>query len=383
MKFPALTRRTLLLLGMAAIFVGAIFMVFRRSGPFTPVRVTAQTVESRSIAPMLFGIGTVQPRYVRRIGPTFAGRVRSLDAHVGENVHAGQVLGEMDPVDLDERIVAQQAAVQGAEAALHQARTRQVFAQTQKERYDRLRAAGGASEETAVVKRQEAEVAEAALGAARDDADRQRAELEALRAQRGNLKLVAPEDGLVTARDADPGTTVVAGQMVIELIDPGSLWVDARFDQISAGGLTAGLPAKILLRSRRNQPLSGRVLWVEPRADAVTEEMLAKIVFDAPLDPLPPIGELAEVLLELPELPAAPVIPNAAIHAVGGRLGVWKLAGHGIAFEPITPGRADLEGRTQVASGLAPGDRVVVFSEKALHAHSRIRVVERLPGVTP
>ncbi len=128
----------------------------------------------------------------------------------------------------------------------------------------------------------------------RIDADR-----EALIAQRKNLNLIAPVDGLVAVRDADPGTTVVAGQAVVELIDPKSLWVNVRFDQIHARGLTADLPAQIVLRSQAGRVATGRVLRVEPLADAVTEEMLAKVVFDQLPEPLPPVGELAEVTVSL------------------------------------------------------------------------------------
>ena len=42
-------------------------------------------------------------------------------------------------------------------------------------------------------------------------------------------------------------------------------------------------------------------------------------------------------------------------------------------------GASDLDGRVQV-SGLAAGDRVVVYSEKTLSARSRIQIVDRLPG---
>ncbi|MBS0593143.1 MAG: efflux transporter periplasmic adaptor subunit, partial [Proteobacteria bacterium] len=129
--------------------------------------------------------------------------------------------------------------------------------------------------------------------------------------------------------------------------------------------------------------VAGRVLRIEPRADAVTEETLAKIVFDAPPVPLPPLGELAEVTVQLGALPAAPTIPNAAIRTVDGRRGVWKLAGRGLAFAPVVLGRSDLDGRVQVLEGLAAGDRVVVYSEAVLGARSRIHVVERLPGVAP
>ena len=383
MRLPRFQRRTLALIAVIAPLVVLFIYVALRSGPLAPVAVTVTTTEPRAIAPALSGIGTVQARHTYKIGPTQAGRVKRLDVDVGDAVRAGQVLGEMDPVDLDERIGAQQAAIKGAEAALRQAEARQAFAQTQSNRYEQLLAVRATSEEHTAIKRQELAVANAALGAAREDASRMRAELEALRAQHANLRLVAPVAGMVTVRHADPGTTVVAGQAVVEVIDPTSLWIHARFDQISAEGLAAGLPARVVLRSRRGQDQPGRVLRIEPQADAVTEETLAKIVFDAPLSPLPPVGELAEVTVQLPELPAAPTIPNAAIRTVDGKRGVWELSDGKLSFMPVVLGRFDLDGRVQVENGLAAGDQLVVYSEKALTARSRIYVVDRLPGVSP
>ena len=383
MKFPRLQRRTLALIAVIAPLVVLFIYVALRSGPLAPVAVTVTTTKPQAIAPALSGIGTVQARYTYKIGPTYAGRVKRLVVHVGDAVKAGQVLGEMDPVDLDDRIRAQQAAIKSAEAALRQAEAKQVYAQTQAKRYEQLLAVRGTSEELFATKRQELAVADAAEGAAREDVSRLRADLEALRAQRSNLKLMTSVAGLVVARDVDPGTTVVAGQAVIEVIDPASLWIDTRFDQISAEGLAAGLPAQIAMRSRRGQNLRGHVLRVEPRADAVTEEALAKIIFDTPPSPLPPVGELAEVTVQLPELPAAPTIPNAAIRTVNGQRGVWKVAKGQLAFVPIALGRSSLDGHVQVEKGLALGDQFVVYSEKALTAGSRIHVVDRLPGVSP
>lgn len=383
MKFPRLQRRTLALIAVIAPLVVLFIYVALRSGPLAPVAVTVTTTKPQAIAPALSGIGTVQARYTYKIGPTYAGRVKRLVVHVGDAVKAGQVLGEMDPVDLDDRIRAQQAAIKSAEAALRQAEAKQVYAQTQAKRYEQLLAVRGTSEELFATKRQELAVADAALGAAREDVSRLRADLEALHAQRSNLKLMTSVAGLVVARDVDPGTTVVAGQAVIEVIDPASLWIDTRFDQISAEGLAAGLPAQIAMRSRRGQNLRGHVLRVEPRADAVTEEALAKIIFDTPPSPLPPVGELAEVTVQLPELPAAPTIPNAAIRTVNGQRGVWKVAKGKLAFVPIALGRSSLDGHVQVEKGLALGDQFVVYSEKALTAGSRIHVVDRLPGVSP
>ena len=382
MKFLRLQRRTLLLLAVAVPLALLFVYVALRSGPLAPVAVTVMQVESRHIAPALAGIGAVQARHTYKIGPTGAGRVRRIDVQVGDAVAAGQVLGEMDPVDLDERLRAQQAAIASADAALRQAEAKQAFARTQAARYEQLLAVRGTSEELAATRRQDLALADAALAAARADGARLRAELQAVRAQRGNLVLVAPVAGLVVARDVDPGTTVVAGQAVVELIDPASLWVDTRFDQIAAEGLAAGLPAKVVLRSRRGQPLDARVLRVEPRADVVTEETLAKLSFDAPPATLPPVGELAEVTVQLPALAAAPAIPNAALRTVGGKLGVWKMTDGKLRFEAVTSGRGDLDGWVQVVHGLAAGEQVVVYSEKTLNSRSRIQVVDRIPGVS-
>lgn len=383
MKFPHLQRSTLALIAAIVPLALLFAYVVLRSGPMAPLDVTTTTVESRRIAPALFGIGTVQARYTYKIGPTYAGRVRRLDVQVGDAVKAGQVLGEMEPVDLDERMGAQQAAIQSAQAAQQQAQARQVFAKSQAYRYDQLLAARMISEETAAARKQELAVANAALGAAQEDVRRMRAEHDALRAQRGNLVLIAPVDGLVVARNADPGTTLVAGQAVVELIDPASLWVDARFDQISANGLEAGLPSRIVLRSSRDRAVNGRVLRLEPLADAVTEETRAKIAFAVAPLPLPPLGELAEVTVQLPALPAAATIPNAALRTINGQRGVWKLTDGDLAFTPVTLGRADLDGHVQISNGLKDGDRIVLYSERALTATSRIHIVERLAKASP
>ncbi len=382
MKRLPLQSRTLAVIAVIVPLLVLLVYVALRSGPLAPVAVTVATVESRPIAPALFGIGTVQARYTYKIGLTFTGRVKRLDVHVGDTVKAGQVLGEMNPVDLDERIHAQEATIKRAAAGLRKAKIMQVFAKTQARRYEQLLAALSTSEETVATKRQEQQVADAALSVAREDLSRSRADLAALRAQRDDLVLVAPIASLVVARDADPGTTVVAGQAVVELIDPQSLWIDTRFDQISAAGLAARLPAKIVLRSRQNRTLTGRVLRVKPLADAVTEETLAKIVFDQLPKSLPPVGELTEVTVMLPALPTSPTIPDAAIHRIDGKVGVWQLRDGDLHFTSVIFGASDLQGNVQVRQGLGAGDKVVVYSEKALSAHSRIHVVERIPGVS-
>lgn len=383
MKHLPLQGRTLAILAVIVPLLVLFIYVVLRSGPLAPVAVTVAKVESRQIMPSLFGVGTVEARYTYKIGPTFAGRVQRLDVNVGDSVKAGQVLGEMDPVDLDDRVRSQLSVFKRAEAVLRDVGARQAYAQTQAQRYEQLLAVRSTSEEILTTKRQELQIADAALAAARADLARARSDFKALVAQRSNLRLIAPVNGVVAVRDTDPGSTIVAGQAVVEVIDPKSLWINVRFDQISASGLAAGLPARIVLRSRNGLSLQGRVLRVELKADAVTEETLAKVVFDGPPQPLPPIGELAEVTVDLSKLPAAPVIPNAAVRRDGDKLGVWKIVDGDLQFTPVKLGASDLDGRVQVREGLKTGELVVMYSEKALSLRSRIHVVEHIPGVSP
>lgn len=390
-RFPVAVR-TLAVAGVMVPLLALFVYVAVRSGPLAPVPVTVAPVENRPIAPALFGIGTLEARYAYPIGPTFAGRVKQVYVDVGDHVAAGQLLGEIDPVDLDDRIDALEAALQGAkaqvvaaEAQVGEAMARMAYAGIQAQRYEHLVEARTATAELLDAKRQEREVAASNLAGARanrdaasHDATRVRLDRDALLKLRADRRLVAPVDGIVVSRDAEPGTAVVAGQPVVEIVDPGSLWVNARFDQVSAAGLRSGLPSQIVLRSQGNRGLAGRVLRVEPLADSVTEEMLAKVAFDEVPVRLPAIGELAEVTVALPALPSGPSIPHAAIQRIGGQVGVWQVVPGGLRFTPITPGAADLEGLVQVRDGLKAGDQVVVYSARALRARSRINVVDRI-----
>jgi HlyD family secretion protein len=257
MRRLPLQGRTLALLAFIVPLLALFVFVGLRSGPLAPVAVTVATVQSRALAPALFGIGTVEARYTYRIGPTVAGRVERLDVHVGDRVRAGQVLGAMDPVDLDARVRALEARQAGRRDA---ARGRGPAGVCASAGAPLRKAAAGALDRARRPSPRSARSCrspDAVLRGRRGSRSAPRAEREALRAAR-NLRLVAPVDGVVVLRDAEPGTTVVAGQAVVELIDPASLWINVRFDQLSAAGLATALPARIVLRSRaaRRSPVA-------------------------------------------------------------------------------------------------------------------------------
>lgn len=104
MRRLPLQRQTLILLAVLVPLLLLFVYVTLRSGPLAPVPVTLATVGDTSIAPGVFGIGVVESRYTYKIGPTVPGRLQRLSVDVGDRVRAAQVMGTMDPVDLDDRL---------------------------------------------------------------------------------------------------------------------------------------------------------------------------------------------------------------------------------------------------------------------------------------
>lgn len=393
MKIPFTLPRQAWFAVFAIALLLALGWVVTTSGPLAPIKVTVTKVARGEVAPALFGIGTVEARRAYLIGPTAAGRVRRVLVDVGDSVKAGQLLAEMDPVDLDARVTSAAAAtaragsaVATAQAQMQDAKSRQALAAGEARRYVDLARQGFVSQSVVDGKLQQQQsadaqlaAAESALTSARQDLARLDAEREGAKQQRGNIRLEAPADGVVTSRDAEPGSTVVAGQAVLKLIDPASLWVKTRLDQSRSAGLQVGLPADITLRSKARKPFSGKVVRIEPNSDSVTEERLAQVAFDL-VPPEVTSGEMAEVTLHPPALRDVLLIPNAALRQHGAKAGVWLRADGRLRFVPVKTGVEGIDGKVQIVAGVKAGDEVVVYSESDLKDDSRIKVVASLAG---
>ncbi len=219
--------------------------------------------------------------------------------------------------------------------------------------------------------------AQANLAGAGQDLTRLKADRDALAQQRSTVRLLAPFDAVVTSRDAEAGSIVVAGQPVLRLIDPASLWVTLRVDQGRSAGLATGLKGGIVLRSQPRTALPGQVARIELLADSVTEERIAQIAFTQPPAGVS-VGEMAEVTLQLPATAPALLLPNAAVQHQQGQTGVWRLRDGKPEFVPVTLGVQSLDGQVQVLKGLTQDDHVVIYSEKALKPGARVKVVDTL-----
>lgn len=377
------TRNLFLILGALAFFSAFVWLLATR-GPLAPVGVEIATATRADLSPDVYGIGTVDAQHAYAVGPIQAGRLLRVVVDQGDRVKAGQLLAEIDPVDLRQRAEAAASAVartrqaaQAAHAQVDEAASRARLAQANSARYQALYRQNFVAREMADSRNHEAAAADAALAAARANAagarreiGRAEADLQGVDQLRNSLRLVSPVEGVVTAREAEAGTTVVAGQAVVRLVDPAQLWVRARVDQARAEGVQVGQTASIVLRSSPGTALPGKVVRIEQQSDAVTEERIIDVAFDPPPSQLY-LGELAEVTIRLPGARDVLTVPRAALTSLGNQTGVWQAVDGRARFKPVQSGVQTAE-RVQIVAGLQAGDRLIVYSAKQLDDGVRV-----------
>lgn len=366
----------------------ALAWLVTNQGPLAPAKVTVAKVERGALVASTFGIGTVEARRAYAVGPTVPSRVLRVLVDQGDSVKSGQVVAELDPVDLDDRMASgalaverAASAIQAAEAQLAEAQSRARVANANARRYGELRGQGFVSQEAVDTKLHEANAASAAadaaaaqVAAARRDRERAQAEVAGTAKLRAQTRLVSPVDGIVSARLVEPGTTVVAGQAVVQVIDPTSLWVRARVDQGQSGRVRVGQAAEIVLRSDPKTVFRGDVQRVDWVSDAVTEERIVNVGFASRPEGVS-VGELVEVTIRVAELTDVRSVPTAAVKRVDRQEGVWRVSEGHVAFQPVKVGTTTLDGRSQILAGLGEGEEVVVHSERTLLPDARVKIV--------
>jgi HlyD family secretion protein len=367
-----------------------------RSGPLAPTKVTVVQASQSRLTPALFGIGTVEARRSYLIGPTVAARVRAVAVDVGDSVKAGQLLAEMDPVDLDERTAAhrrldrprrQRHGRSGSTAARRAApsvnwrrsthvamsnwehRTSSAPAPSRPDCRNRPRPKPG-SRCAGQPRRGAAGPAAAECRTGRAaPAARQRAPAGAQRRRRREPRCRTRLHRRGRAgRGAGDRARVAVGQGCASTRGVRRDW-------------PSGCRAQIVLRSNPGSGRSGKVARVEAVSDSVTEERVAQVSFDQ-LPASLSIGELAEVTLSLPPRPAPCCCPTPH-QAPQGQTGVWR--DRRTALPPSRRcawGQASLDGQVQVLEGLKAGSRRRLQRE-GTRPGSRIKVVDALARRRP
>jgi HlyD family secretion protein len=158
----------------------------------------------------------------------------------------------------------QKAAVAAAERRVESARGALTTARANLDT-PKIRDAQVASTQRQIIQQQ------AQVSAAKAETAQAQAQLAEAEANRSDLTVVAPFDGTVITRAAEPGEVVQAGTAIITLLNLGTVYLRGFIPEGEIGKVKVGQPARIFLDSNPNQPLDGYVLRIDPQATFTPE----------------------------------------------------------------------------------------------------------------
>jgi RND family efflux transporter MFP subunit len=298
--------------------------------------------------------GTVRAWYEAPIYAQVAGYVQSWNEDYGATVKAGQLLATIDAPGLD----AQYAA---AKANLSVAQANYRLAVSTAARWQAL--AG-----TPAVSKQEVEVQSAAAEARKAEMEVAAQNVARYAALEAFKRVVAPFDGVVTARLTDVGSYVNAAggdvsargssTELFTVADVHEMRVFVSVPEDYAGLLSPNITATLHQPSQPGKSIEAKFLTTARAFDANTRTAVTELTVDNAEHSLWP-GTFVEVVFQVPTDPTVLTMPEAALifRADGTQVAIVDAQNH-VHLRNVTLGE-NLGKTVQVTSGLSPGDRLV------------------------
>ncbi len=325
--------------------------------PVASLTVTVAEATRRSVEREVVASGSVAAWQEMSLGVELTGlRIATVLVEPGTRVQAGQALLELDRRTLD--VQARQA-----EASLAQARASLELARSQATRGERLLAQNLISSADFDELRANRSKAEAGLAAAE-------AERDSARLRLGFATLRAPDAGVISARSAQPGQIVSAGNELLRLIRRGRLEWRAEVADIDLPRIKVG--SAVQLRAPDGSQVTGTIRAVSPAIDPKTRAAL--IYADLPELGALRAGMFAEGRLAVGRAEVS-VVPREAVVFRDGFPFVFVLGeGDRVVQRRIETGAAQAD-FLEVRSGLTPGERIVVKGAGFLGDRDLVKVV--------
>jgi HlyD family secretion protein len=284
---------TVLVLGSAA------FFSLKALGP-RPVKIDSEKLvkaERMDLARSVVATGKVQPVSQVEIKSKASGIIQKLPVNVGDVVHTGDVICELDQNDLLPVLRQQEAALHVAEASVRSAQADYErykvdaqgidvpFLQREAERAAKMLADGLIAQNSrdeaeknyrlAVQKQESAKAnlatAAAAITKAQAALEQQHAAVAQAEENIRNATIRSPIDGVVLSRDSEIGTAVssilVLGSgatLIMTIGDLNEVYVKGKVDESDVGKVYVGQPARIKVESFKEQLFDGHVTKISP-----------------------------------------------------------------------------------------------------------------------
>lgn len=317
-----------LVLAIAALFYNKVYIPKTTFKTLSPTRGNVDVTVQ--------GIGNVGVKESYAITAQTGGKIVALHTDINEWVKKGDLLVEMDGVDLPAQLAITKANLNKANADTNAAMSDLMSQKAQKKllqitynRYAKLQKQKFASQSEYDKAKADLEsvdavirASEAHINAAKAAAVVASKNIDALKVKIDRLKIYAPVDGYVTAKNAQIAQNVLPTTAIFTIVDSKTLWVVAKIDERVSSSVKLAQSVKIHLRSQGDKIYEGVVARINPVSDSVTLEREIDIAFKEIPQPFY-INEQAQVQIAVEHHKDIVKIPAKLLVQNSGKLGVW------------------------------------------------------------
>ena len=331
-----------------------------KTEPPQPRPVRTVTVEKGAIGDAVQLTGDIRAENEVNLAFRIGGRIIERKGEIGDKVEPDQVLAKLDPQD-------ELNTLRSAQAALTAAQAQEVEAQNTFDRQNHLMERGFTT-------RANFDAAKQALQTAQARVDDATAQADIAQDRVGFTELKANVEGTITARSAELGQVVQAGQSIFTIARTDGR--DAVFD-VPAQVLRAAPADATITIALANDPsvtAKARVRTVSPQADPVTRTFQVRLsLIDHP--EAMRLGATVTGRLQL-ESANGISIPASALTSTDRKPAVWVVDPQNltVALRNVEVQRFD-PATAVIASGLEPGEMVVTAGVQALHPGQKVRLL--------
>jgi RND family efflux transporter MFP subunit len=329
-----------------------------------PVAIEAVPAESADVVEYLDVVGSLAPKISARIKSEYSGIVAAVHVTEWVAVRKGQPLAALDDRE-------PQAFAESARAALLQAEVAARRATRERERAERLREFGLMTQQGL----EDARTAEAASQAVMSVALANRTNALTRVAK---TVIRAPFDGIVAFRGVNVGDRVEnmgSGDAMFEIVDDRVLELTMPVPSTRLADIHVGQAIEFSVDSAPDRLFQGRMTHLNPSVDRLSRA--ARVVADVPNeDGLLKGGLFVKARIVTRTRPQVLQIPRAALQGwdlATGQADVFVIEGGFARRRTIRTGIVTLD-RAEVASGLAPGDRVATRGAFNLRPDDRVTI---------
>ena len=323
--------------------------------------------------------GDIEAWYEAPIYARVSGYLKDWYFDFGAHVKKGQLLADIDAPDLDAQLAAAKAKLASAQAQVKVREAERDFANTTYARW-RDSPKGVVSEQETESKKAESGSAVARYNAALADANVNQSQVDQLTALEDFKRIVAPFDGIVTARNTDIGALINAGSggggpQLFRVADVHKMRVFVKVPQEMSASVHKGLTADLVLPQYPDKTFKALVATTSEAINKTSRTLLVELHADN-IDKLLQPGTFAEVHFSLANNPGTICIPTSALVFREDGVQVAILgAGDKVELRSVKLGR-NLGTEFEVLKGLSVTDTVINSPPDSLSEGEVVKVTK-------